>query len=106
MKKRFYSEFTPRFSDFDLQGIMNSRCYLDLLAEGVSHARAAIENPSTRAMLAADHADLDLVRLAAAVMPPVTQAREWEQSGTGNDALVGENLVNAADQLLSGPQMP
>jgi hypothetical protein len=75
--------------------------YLDLLAEGVSHARAAIENPTTRAMLAADHADLDLVRLAAAVMPPVTQAREWEQSGTGNDALVGEDLVNAADRLLS-----
>ncbi|PIT99402.1 MAG: hypothetical protein COT74_10385 [Bdellovibrionales bacterium CG10_big_fil_rev_8_21_14_0_10_45_34] len=33
MKKRFISEFCPRFSDFDMQGILNSRIYLDLLAE-------------------------------------------------------------------------
>ena len=81
-------------------GPRESPHYLDLLAEGVSHARAAIENPTTRAMLAADRADLDLVRLAAAILPAVTEAREWEQSGTGNDPLVGEELVNAADRLL------
>jgi acyl-CoA thioester hydrolase/thioesterase-3 len=33
MKRRFTSEFTPRFSDFDMQGIMSSRCYLDFLVE-------------------------------------------------------------------------
>ena len=33
MKRRFASEFTPRFSDFDMQGIMSSRCYLDFLVE-------------------------------------------------------------------------
>jgi acyl-CoA thioesterase FadM len=33
MRRRFTSEFTPRFSDFDMQGIMSSRCYLDLLVE-------------------------------------------------------------------------
>jgi acyl-CoA thioester hydrolase/thioesterase-3 len=33
VKRRFVSEFTPRFSDFDMQGIMNSRCYLDFLVE-------------------------------------------------------------------------
>jgi acyl-CoA thioesterase FadM len=33
MKRRFATAFTPRFSDFDLQGIMSSRCYLDLLVE-------------------------------------------------------------------------
>ncbi|HXU03963.1 MAG TPA: acyl-CoA thioesterase [Polyangia bacterium] len=32
-KRRFASEFTPRFSDFDMQGIMSSRCYLDYLVE-------------------------------------------------------------------------
>jgi len=33
MRRRFTSEFTPRFSDFDMQGIMSSRCYLDFLVE-------------------------------------------------------------------------
>jgi acyl-CoA thioester hydrolase/thioesterase-3 len=33
MKRRFTSEFTPRFSDFDMQGIMSSRSYLDYLIE-------------------------------------------------------------------------
>lgn len=33
MKKRFTSEFVPRFSDFDVQGILNSRTYVDLLVE-------------------------------------------------------------------------
>jgi acyl-CoA thioesterase FadM len=32
-KKKFTSSFFPRFSDFDLQGILNSRQYIDLLAE-------------------------------------------------------------------------
>ena len=72
----------------------------DLLAEGVGHARAAIENPTTRAMLAADRAGLDLVRLAVAVLPVIIAAREWDLRGTGNDPLVGEDLVQAADRLL------
>jgi acyl-CoA thioester hydrolase/thioesterase-3 len=33
MSRRFASEFTPRFSDFDMQGIMSSRCFLDFLVE-------------------------------------------------------------------------
>jgi len=33
MRRRFASEFTPRFSDFDMQGIMSSRSYLDFLVE-------------------------------------------------------------------------
>src|SRR4051812_21920560 len=33
MKKRFSTEFTPRFSDFDAQGILNSKQYLDFLTE-------------------------------------------------------------------------
>ena len=33
MKRRFTSELTPRFSDFDMQGIMSSRSYLDFLTE-------------------------------------------------------------------------
>jgi len=33
MKRRFTSEIMPRFSDFDMQGIMSSRCYLDFLVE-------------------------------------------------------------------------
>ena len=82
-------------------GSRESPDYPDLIAEGVSHARAAIENPTTRAMLAGNRADLNLVRLAAAVLPAVTAAREWEQRETGNDALMGEDLVNAADRLLS-----
>lgn len=32
-EKKFTSTFNPRFSDFDLQGIMNSKAYIDLLAE-------------------------------------------------------------------------
>lgn len=31
--KKYVTEFTPRFSDFDLQGILNSRQYIDLLNE-------------------------------------------------------------------------
>ena len=31
--KRFATEFSPRFSDFDLQGILNSRQYVDILNE-------------------------------------------------------------------------
>jgi len=33
MRRRFASELAPRFSDFDMQGIMSSRCYLDFLVE-------------------------------------------------------------------------
>lgn len=31
--KKFSSEFKPRYSDFDVQGILNSKNYIDLLAE-------------------------------------------------------------------------
>lgn len=80
---------------------VKSADYRDLLSEGVTHARAAIENPTTRALLAGDRAGLDLVRLAVAVLPAVTAAREWEHRGTENDSLVGEDLLRVADQLLS-----
>ncbi|MGH3191632.1 MAG: hypothetical protein ACRDPY_35200 [Streptosporangiaceae bacterium] len=74
--------------------------YRDLLAEGVGHARAAIENPTTRAMLAGDGAGLDLVRLTVAALPAVIAAREWDLREAGNDPLVGEDLIDAADRLL------
>ena len=32
-KKRYFSEIQPRFSDFDLQGILNSMHYVNLLNE-------------------------------------------------------------------------
>ncbi len=32
-KKRYSTEFTPRFSDFDVQGILNSKNYIDFLSE-------------------------------------------------------------------------
>lgn len=31
--KRYHTDFMPRFSDFDLQGIVNSARYLDFLSE-------------------------------------------------------------------------
>jgi acyl-CoA thioesterase FadM len=33
MRKRYSTVFTARLSDFDLQGILNSKCYVDFLAE-------------------------------------------------------------------------
>ena len=80
--------------------------YRELLAEGVAHARAAIANPTTRAMLAGERAGLDLVRLTIAVLPALTTAREREHRGTGPDPLAGEDplvdedLARTADELL------
>jgi hypothetical protein len=101
---KFTSARTSRQAAADIVGKLLSTDpgpdYRDLLAEGVGHARAAIENPTTRAMLTADRAGPDLVRLAVAVLPAVIAAREWDRREAGNDPLVGEDLVRAADRLL------
>ena len=71
----------------------------DLLARGVGHARAAMTNPTTGALLAGGGADPELVRLALAVLPVVVAA--WElQSGDGADGLVDGALMADADRLL------
>jgi hypothetical protein len=75
--------------------------YRNLLAEGVAHARAAIVNPTTRPMLGHDQAAFDVVRLALAVLPALTAAREWERHAPSDDPLVDEALRDGAEELLS-----
>lgn len=77
--------------------------YHDLLAEGVAHALAALENPTAREMLAAEGADSDLVRLALAVLPVILAARELDRSGrrAGDPPLAGETLLRKAAELLT-----
>jgi hypothetical protein len=74
--------------------------YRDLLAEGVGHARAAIENPATATMLAADRADPELVRLALAVLPVVITAWESQKGHDGAVILVDGALLADTDRLL------
>lgn len=74
--------------------------YRDLLAEGVGHARAAIESPATAAMLSADRADPELVRLALAVLPVVITAWEVQEHEHGTEVFVDDALLNDADRLL------
>jgi hypothetical protein len=74
--------------------------YRDLLAEGVGHARAAIGNPATAAMLAADRADPELIRLALAVLPVVITAWERQQRDDGTAVFVDGALLADADRLL------
>lgn len=74
--------------------------YRDLLAEGVSHARAAIGNPATTTMLAADRADPELVRLALAVLPVVITAWELQQRDEHAAKLVDVALLADADRVL------
>jgi len=75
--------------------------YEDLLTEGVAHARAAIENPTTRPMFHDERADFDVVRLALAVLPAVTAARLWEHRGMRTVPPVDRALCDAADELLT-----
>lgn len=74
--------------------------YRELLAEGVSHARAAIGNPATATMLAADRANPELVRLALAALPVVITAWEFQQRDDGAVVLVDGALLADADRLL------
>ncbi len=74
--------------------------YCDLLAEGVGHARAAIGNPATATMLAADRADPELVRLAVAVLPIVITAWELQQRDNSAAVFVDGALLADVDRLL------
>lgn len=77
--------------------------YHDLLARGVGHARAAMANPTTAAMLAGGGADPELVRLALAILPVVVAA--WElQSRDGAAGLIDGALMADADRLLRAAQ--
>jgi hypothetical protein len=80
--------------------------YQEVLAEGVAHARAAIENPTTAALLGAVRADgadgPEAARLAIAVLPVIVAAVEHPRTGTAGSApLVDDALLAAADALLS-----
>lgn len=71
-----------------------------MLAEGVSHARAAIGNPATATMLAADRADPELVRLALAALPVVITAWEFQHRDDGAVVFIDGALLADADRLL------
>ncbi len=74
--------------------------YCGLLAEGVDHARAAIDNPATATMLAAERADPELVRLALAVLPLLITAWELQQRDDDATVFVDGALLADADRLL------
>ena len=83
--------------------------YREALAEGVAHARAAIENPTTAALLGNAHADgptdgrdgPEVARLAIAVLPVIVAAWEYQRDGTdGTTVLVDDTLLADADALL------
>ena len=96
--------------------------YRDVLAEGVTHARAAIENPTTAALLGGASAGLpaddvdgpEVTWLALAVLPVIVTAWEGQRAGgDGTDVLVDDALLAAADALLAaaaggglGPALP
>jgi len=80
--------------------------YQELLAEGVGHARAAIENPTTAALLGAPGsdaggADPELVRFALAVFPVITMAAEYQRRADDAPVLVDAALLAAADRLMA-----
>jgi hypothetical protein len=84
--------------------------YRDVLAEGVAHARAAIENPTTAVLLgdvrvdgSADGRDgPELARLAIAVLPVIVAAWERQRDSLdGSGVLVDDALLAAADTLLA-----
>jgi hypothetical protein len=84
--------------------------YREVLAEGVAHARAAIENPTTAALLGDVRADgsadgrddPEVARLALAVLPVIVAAWEWQRDVTDSPAtLVDDALLAAADALLA-----
>jgi hypothetical protein len=98
--------------------------YREVLAEGVADARAAIENPTTAALLGGVRADgppnvrdrPEVARLAVAVLPVIIAAWEGQRDGAdGTDVLVDDALLAAADALLAaatggargpGPALP
>jgi hypothetical protein len=78
--------------------------YLEVLTEGVVHARAAIENPTTAALLGApvsgnEQADPELGRLALAVLPVITMAAEYQHRVGDAAVLVDAELQVAASRL-------
>jgi hypothetical protein len=87
--------------------------YRDVLTEGVAHARAAIENPTTAALLGDVRADRptdrgdgpEVARLALAVLPVIVAAWEYQRDRPdrpdGTDVLVDDTLLAAADGLLA-----
>ena len=84
--------------------------YRDVLAEGVAHARAAIENPTTAVLLGdvrvggqADGRDgPEVARLAIAALPVIIAAWERQRDGIDGDVvLVDDALLAAADSLLA-----
>ena len=84
--------------------------YRDVLAEGVAHARAAIENPTTAVLLgdvrvdgSADGRDgPEVARLAIAVLPVIVAAWERQRDSLdGSGVLVDDALLAAADTLLT-----
>lgn len=95
--------------------------YREVLTEGVAHARAAIENPTTAMLLRDVRADgpgdgrdgPETARLAVAVLPVIVEA--WERQRSGGDVLVDNALLAVADALLAaatrsasriGPALP
>ena len=84
--------------------------YRDVLAEGVAHARAAIENPTTAVLVghvrvdgSADGRDgPEVARLAIAVLPVIVAAWERQRDSIdGSGVLVDDALLAAADALLT-----
>jgi hypothetical protein len=84
--------------------------YREVLAEGVAHARAALENPTTAALLGAGRADgpadgrvgPEVARLAIAVLPVIVAAWERQRNAAdGTAVLVDGALLTAADTLLA-----
>jgi hypothetical protein len=84
--------------------------YREVLAEGVAHARAAIENPTTAALLGDVGADApvdgrdgpEAAQLAIAVLPVIVAAWEYQRDGAdGAATLVDDALLAAADALLA-----
>jgi hypothetical protein len=81
--------------------------YRAVLAEGIDHARAAIGNPTTAAMLgvSADgqpraQTDPEVVRLALAVLPVIVTALEHQRRADGAAVGLDEALLAEADRLL------
>lgn len=81
----------------------------EVLAEGVAHARAAIENPTTAVLLGDVRADgpgdgrdgPEVARLAIAVLPVIVAAWEYQRDSDGTVVLVDDALLAAADALLA-----
>lgn len=78
--------------------------YQQVLTEGVGHARAAIENPTTAVLLDGarsgnERADPELARLALAVLPVITMATEYQHRAADAPVLVDAELRAVAGRL-------